>query len=153
MLFSRCGTLKVLYAVFAYGDRGEHVVGGDMKASLLEEQGTDLDRRGSIVEMTDNFVGDGMESSLLDVDPRESFIEMGDRRASMDTFLTDARLSHLADKLQRDGIYGTQDLVEMEDDDLEAAGFRRAEKKRFLKAREKLREERANDGTEAEDVE
>ena len=116
-------TLKALVAVFAYGKVGDHVI--------------------------DNG---SMESSLLDDDPHDSFVEMGNRRASMDAFLTDARLSHLADKLQRDGIYGTQDLVEMEDDDLEAAGFRRAEKKRFLKAREKLREERTNDVSAAEEA-
>ena len=124
-----------------------------MKASLLEEQGTDLDRRGSIVEMTDHLVGDGMESSLLDVDPRESFIEMGDRRASMDTFLADADLSRVANALERDGIYRTRHLLEMDEADMDAAGLRRAEKKRLRRAQEQLIAARANNGTEAEDVE
>jgi hypothetical protein len=120
---------KAFVAVFFYGDAGKHIiVNNTMEATLLGEE--DIDEG----------------------DHRVSFVEMRDRRASMDAFLTDARLSHLADKLQRDGIYGTQDLIEMEDDDLEAAGFRRAEKKRFLKAREKLREERANDGSAAEEA-
>ena len=94
---------KAFVAVFFYGDAGKHIiVNNTMEATLLGEE--DIDEG----------------------DHRVSFVEMRDRRASMDAFLTDARLSHLADKLQRDGIYGTQDLIEMEDDDLEAAGFRPA---------------------------
>ena len=105
---------------------------------------------------------DTMGTSLLGeeedtgANSRESFIEMGDRRASMDTFLADADLSRVANALERDGIYRTRHLLEMDEADMDAAGLRRAEKKRLRTAQEQWIAARSNNGTdenEAEDVE
>ena len=123
MMSTNVGAVKVVLAVFFYGENGKHIVSDDM------------------------------ESSLLDDNPRESFIEMGDRRASMDTFLAGADLSRVANALERDGIYGTRHLLEMDEADMDAVGLRRSEKKRLRRAQEHLIAARANKGTEAEDVE
>merc|ERR1712224_76468 len=109
-------------AVFFYGENGKHIV------------------------------SDGMESSLLDDGHCEPFIEMGNRRASMDTFLADAGLSRVADALERDGIYGTRHLLEMDESDMNAAGLRRAEKKRLRRAQEQLMLDQTN-GTEENEAE
>ena len=106
MLRSRCGTLKVLYAVFAYGDSGKHVVGGDMEASLLEKQVTDLDRRESIVEMTDK----------------------------MDEFLDEAGLGKFKQHIANLGVESTEDLQLLEDEDLESAGVPLIQRKKFKMA-------------------
>ena len=108
-------TWKAFVAVVAYGENGKHVVNNDsMETSLLDEE-------------------DNNESGR-----RDSFIEMSDRRASMDSFLRDADLSRVADTLERQGIYGTSSLLAMDEEDIETAGFRQAERKRFLKARDKV---------------
>jgi hypothetical protein len=127
-------TLKAFIAVFSYGENGKHVVDNNMEAALLDEE---------------------QDTS---VNPRDSFVEMGERRASMDTFLADADLSRVADALERDGVYRTRHLLEMDEDDMDAAGLRRAEKTRLLRAQEQFIATRSNNdnGTvenEAENIE
>jgi hypothetical protein len=125
MMSTNVGAVKVFFAVFFYGEYGKHIV------------------------------SDGMESSLLNDDPRESFVELGDRRASMDTFLADAGLSRVADALERNGMYETCHLLDMDEADMDAAGLRRGEKKRLRRAQEQLIAAKSNNGTEeneAEDV-
>jgi hypothetical protein len=98
-----------------------------MKASLLEEQGSDLDRRGSIVEMTDDFVGESMQ-------PRGSICE----------FLDEAGLGRYKQQMANLGIYSSGDLQLLDDEDLESAGVPLIQRKKFKMAIKKHKNKQEN---------
>jgi hypothetical protein len=101
---------RVFFSVVAFGENGSHVIDGNESSAAL----------------------------LNSNDRGVSFVEMGHRRASMDSFLEGANLSHIANRMEKEGIRGTEDLLQVSHDDLEQIGLPKFDQKRFVKAQTRL---------------